>query len=209
MNRLHSRRTTNGNSAGRAIAALAIVTVVSLGLVACVKPAAGESDRHSSTRSDVGGIAPGRTPVEGDGHIDDGAGLTPFETSNAAIANLDSRLLDAIQDAARGAEAESITVIVNSGWRGIQYQKQLLAEAITEYGTEDEARRWVSTPQESRHVSGDAVDIGSWDAAEWVDEHGSAWGLCRVFDNEPWHFELLTSAGGECPILLHDASAPR
>ncbi|QPZ37993.1 M15 family metallopeptidase [Paramicrobacterium chengjingii] len=209
MNKMHFHRTTNSSPAARASTAFAIVAVVSLGLVACAEPAVDESDRHGSTESDVGGAAPGATLVEGDGHIDDGASLTPFDTSNAAIANLDSRLLDAIQDAARGAEAEGITVFVNSGWRSISYQKQLLAEAVTEYGTEDEARRWVSTPQESRHVSGDAVDIGSWDAAAWMDEHGSAWGLCRVFDNEPWHFELLTSPGGECPRLLHDATDPR
>ena len=53
------------------------------------------------------------------------------------------------------------------------YQEQLLDEAVSEYGSEEEAARWVATPETSPHVSGDAVDIGPADATAWLSEHGA------------------------------------
>ena len=79
---------------------------------------------------------------------------------------------------------------VNSGWRSPEYQEQLLREAVSKYGSEAEAARWVATPDTSAHVSGDAVDIGPSDAAAWLSEHGAAYGLCQIYRNEPWHYEL-------------------
>jgi hypothetical protein len=70
----------------------------------------------------------------------------------------------------------------------------------------DAVRRWVATPDTSAHVTGDAVDIGPPNAAAWLDEHGSSYGLCRVFANETWHFELATEPGGACPEMLPDGS---
>jgi D-alanyl-D-alanine carboxypeptidase len=37
-------------------------------------------------------------------------------------------------------------------------------------------------------------------------EHGSTYGLCQIYVNERWHFELATEPGGTCPDLLADAS---
>ncbi|HET9737332.1 MAG TPA: D-alanyl-D-alanine carboxypeptidase family protein, partial [Solirubrobacteraceae bacterium] len=61
-----------------------------------------------------------------------------------------------------------------SGWRSPQYQEQLLHGAVSEYGSEEEAARWVATAETSAHVSGDAVDIGPSDATAWLSEHGAA-----------------------------------
>jgi D-alanyl-D-alanine carboxypeptidase len=53
-------------------------------------------------------------------------------------------------------------------------------------------------------VSGDAVDLGSG-AAAWLSQHGAAYGLCRVYGNEPWHFELRPEATtGGCPSTYSD-----
>ncbi|QOV41162.1 peptidase M15 [Streptomyces ferrugineus] len=46
----------------------------------------------------------------------------------------------------------------------------LLREAVSQYGSEDEAARWVATAQTSPHVSGDAVDLGHSDATAWLYE---------------------------------------
>ena len=59
---------------------------------------------------------------------------------------------------------------------------------------EDEAARWVATPATSAHVSGDAVDIGHADAAAWLSKHGAEYGLCQIYRNEPWHYELRPDA---------------
>jgi hypothetical protein len=56
-------------------------------------------------------------------------------------------------------------------------------------------------------VSGDAVDLGELDATTWLSEHGSAFGLCQVYDNEPWHFELrLRAVDHGCPDRYADPS---
>ena len=83
---------------------------------------------------------------------------------------------------------------VDSGWRSPEYQEQLLREAISKYGSEAAAARWVATPETSAHVSGDAVDIGPSGAAAWLSAHGAAYGLCQIYGNEPWHYELRPEA---------------
>ena len=52
----------------------------------------------------------------------------------------------------------------------------------------------MATPDTSPHVSGDAVDIGPADAAAWLSEHGAEYGLCQIYGNEPWHYELRPEA---------------
>ncbi len=130
--------------------------------------------------------------------------VTVFD-SVPAVARLDPALLTALRTAARDARRDGVTFHVNSGWRSARYQEQLLREAVSEYGSHAEAARWVATADTSRHVSGDAVDIGPADAAAWLSEHGAGYGLCRVYRNEPWHFELRPAAASRgCPQLYAD-----
>ena len=97
------------------------------------------------------------------------------------------------------------TFYVNSGWRSPEYQDQLLREAVSEYGSEEEAARWVATADTSPHVSGDAVDIGPSDATAWLSEHGAEYGLCQIYRNEPWHYELRPEAiDHRCPRMYAD-----
>jgi hypothetical protein len=65
----------------------------------------------------------------------------------------------------------------------------------------------VATPDTSPHVAGEAVDIGPVDASSWLARHGSAYGLCRIYANEPWHFELRPAAVDHgCPATYVDAA---
>jgi hypothetical protein len=43
----------------------------------------------------------------------------------------------------------------------------MLRQAVSEHGSEAAAARWVGTANTSAHVSGDAVDIGPFDATAW------------------------------------------
>ncbi|MDQ0894048.1 M15 family metallopeptidase [Agromyces ramosus] len=142
-----------------------------------------------------------------DGYIEEGESVSPFADELPAIARLEPGLRAAMQDAARAAIAEDVEFVVTNGWRSAAYQKVLLDAAIAEYGSEEEARRFVSTPETSKHVTGEAVDIGRTDANSWLSQHGSDYGLCQTYANEMWHFELATTPGGECPAQLSDASA--
>ncbi len=141
-----------------------------------------------------------------DGYIPDGTSLSPFDDDAPAIANLDPDLRDAIQSAATDASADGVTMVINSGWRSATYQQELLDEAIVTYGSEEEARKWVDTPDTSNHVKGEAVDVGDTDADSWLSVNGSDYGLCQTYANEIWHFQLMTDPGGTCPAPLTDAS---
>src|SRR5690606_7274468 len=99
-----------------------------------------------------------------DGYIPDEEMVSPFDSSHPALARLDPNLLDAVQQASADAAAEGVDLFVTSGWRSARYQQFLLDEGIALYGSEEEARKWVSTPELSTHVSGSAVDVGPMDA---------------------------------------------
>jgi hypothetical protein len=117
-----------------------------------------------------------------------------------AVSRLDSDLLVAVRHAAHDAAADGVSFTVNSGWRSPRLQQQLLDEAVVEYGSREEAARWVATPETSAHVTGAAIDIGGWDATAWLSEHGASYGLCQTYANERWHFELRPSAVADgCP----------
>jgi hypothetical protein len=139
---------------------------------------------------------------EADGVVPDG--VTVFDGAVPAVANLDPALLGALRQAATDAAGSGITFSVTSGWRSAAYQEQLLHGAISKYGSEAAAARWVATPSTSAHVSGDAVDLGSA-ASTWLAQHGSGYGLCQIYRNEPWHFELRPDAIRHgCPPMYAD-----
>ncbi len=141
---------------------------------------------------------------EADGAVPDGTSV--FDHTIPAVANLDAALLGALRRAARDAAANGVELLVESGWRSPAYQQRLRREAVSKYGSEDEAARWVATPETSAHVSGGAVDIGRR-GAEWLSEHGAAYGLCRIYGNEPWHYELRRDAIDRgCPPTYADAA---
>lgn len=140
-----------------------------------------------------------------DGVVPDG--VTVFDEQLPGIARLDPALLAALQAAATDAAADGVTFSVHSAWRSPAYQEQLRRDAVAEHGSEDAADRWAATPERSLHVSGDAADIGGTDARDWLAAHGARYGLCRVYENEPWHVELRPAAVAEgCPALYADAS---
>lgn len=132
-------------------------------------------------------------------------GTTVFDDEFPGIANLDPALLQALRRAASDASDEGVWFVVNSGWRSADYQEQLLREAVAKYGSQREAARWVSTPETSAHVSGDAADIGPHEATVWLSAHGARYGLCQVYRNEPWHYELRPEAvRSGCPAMYAD-----
>ncbi|MER7247534.1 M15 family metallopeptidase [Kribbella sp. NPDC000426] len=151
------------------------------------------------TRAAIG--APGK---------DDGAvpaGVTVFDDDYPAVANLDPALLTALRKAASDALEDGVTFYVNSGWRSPEYQNELLRDAIVKYGSAEEAARWVATPDTSQHVRGGAVDIGHSEAKAWLAEHGAAYGLCQIYRNEPWHYELRPDGCG--PMYADPTHDPR
>ncbi|WP_234012250.1 M15 family metallopeptidase [Nocardia cyriacigeorgica] len=121
------------------------------------------------------------------------------------MSDLEPALLDALRRASTDAADDGVELVVTSGRRSAEYQDQLLREAVATYGSAAEAARWVATAETSAHVSGEAVDIGPAEAAAWLSAHGAGYGLCQIYRNEPWHFELRPGAIAHgCPAQYAD-----
>jgi D-alanyl-D-alanine carboxypeptidase len=162
------------------------------------RPALGEADGAFATVDE-------HRPALGEagGAVPDGA--TVFDDEIPGVARLDPALLGAVRQAATDAADDGVEFFVTSGWRSPEYQEHLLHDAVSEYGSVAEAARWVATPNTSAHVSGDAVDIGPSDATAWLSAHGAAYGLCQIYGNEPWHYELRPDAiDSGCPPMYAD-----
>jgi hypothetical protein len=139
--------------------------------------------------------------------IDDGEvpdGVTVFDEDYPAVSNLD----DDLRDALRSASNESgIAFEISSGWRSDRYQRQVFEQAVAKYGSEDEAARWAARPGTSIHEAGEAVDISNSEAADWLARHGDGYGLCQIYANESWHFEMRPDAVDDgCPAMFADAA---
>lgn len=124
-------------------------------------------------------------------------------------AGLTPQLAVAYTLAYREARGAGVDMSVNSGRRSRAEQDRLWRQGILDYGSAAAARRWVLPPGESTHVTGEAIDVGPRGGAAWLQVNGIRWGLCRTFDNEWWHFELVAVPGTRCPARVPDASRRR
>ena len=182
-------------------------TLVLIGLVVVIAATIGTIGHRSVSSSATSGAdarpRDHRGPLgAADGLIPDGASV--FDDV-PAVTELDPGLLEALRRAATDAADDGVEFRVNSGWRSPAYQQQLLREAVAEYGSASEAARWVGTADTSAHVSGDAVDIGPFDAAAWLSGRGAHYGLCQIYRNESWHYELRPEAVSRgCPRMYAD-----
>jgi D-alanyl-D-alanine carboxypeptidase len=204
-------RTTTRRIPGILVAGLLVVIAAIIGALGYQSLASSSS----TSASPIGAEPPAHRPHEslhGDHHGALGEadravpdGTTVFDDEIPAVANLDPDLLGALRRAAPDAADDGVELYVDSGWRSREYQEQLLREAVSKYGSQEEAARWVATPNTSAHVSGDAVDIGPLDATAWLSEHGANFGLCQIYSNEPWHYELRPEAMHDgCPAMYAD-----
>ena len=198
--RTRTRRTLAYTAVGLVVATAAIIGALDHG------PASSAASSFSEVlRADRGGATSGAdgSLTEEDGALPDGVSV--FDDEYPGVAKLDPALLRALRAAATDAAHDGVELYVNSGWRSPEYQNRLRREAVSEYGSQEAADRWVATPDTSAHVTGKAVDIGLADAATWLSEHGARYGLCQTYRNEPWHYELCPSAVNRgCPQMEDD-----
>jgi zinc D-Ala-D-Ala carboxypeptidase len=211
MSQTASARTTTHRTLRPSAVSLVVVTAAIIGTLVYQSASSSARSVGEVLHGDHGG-----TTVEADGAVTeaDGAlpdGVTVFDDEYSGVANLDPDLLEARSEAATDAADDGIEFYVNSGWRSADYQNQLLREAVSEYGSEEEAARWVASADRSAHVSGNAVDIGSFDATAWLSLHGAEYGLCQIYSNEAWHYELRLQAidRGCAPMYADPTHDPR
>ncbi|WP_374009434.1 M15 family metallopeptidase [Leifsonia sp. LS-T14] len=183
------------------------VAVASLALSLALSGCSAATSGALALPASASGTVPhgGGDLTDDDGYIAEGSSLR-LDSDLPAVARLDPRLRAALQDAqqARQQEGGGSDITIADGWRSERYQEHLFAQAVRDYGSEDEAEKWVKRGSDSAHVRGEAVDIADAGAMDYLNRYGSAWGLCQVYANEAWHFELRTRPGGECPAQSAD-----
>ncbi|MGF6824288.1 D-alanyl-D-alanine carboxypeptidase [Microbacterium sp. ZKA21] len=183
------------------LAALAVASVATVVVLQAIPAANGSVTAPRGASIDTAAFQ----PAAADGLIPENERPTVFDDTVPAVANLNPDLLAALRAAAERAERDGVEFRVNSGWRTPRYQQWLLDNATAEYGSEDEAARWVATPDTSAHVTGDAVDLGPDAALDWLTQHGDRFGLCQIYANERWHYELRADAEANgCPSMYGD-----
>ncbi len=126
----------------------------------------------------------------------------PKKSAEYGELNIDAlspKLRGRLKKAIVAARADGIRIQINSGRRSAAKQQRLFDDAVKKYGSAKAASRWVLPPRDSAHVQGKAVDIKPVAAMQWLDKNGWRYGVCRRYDNEPWHFEALTAPGTRCP----------
>ena len=206
-----SARATTHRTPRTIAVGLVVVTVAIIGTFVH-QSASSSAPSFSAPLQDQGGVTveAGGSITTADGEITEADGVLPdgvtvFDGGYPGVASLNTDLLQTLRAAATDAADDGIEFHVNSGWRSPEYQNQLLREAVSEYGSAEEAARWVATADTSAHVSGNAVDVGSSDTAAWLSEHGAAYGLCQIYGNESWHYELRPEAIDRgCPPMYDD-----
>jgi hypothetical protein len=122
---------------------------------------------------------------------------------------INSQLMVRFAAAKAAAEKDGQRIYIASGFRTLERQKYLFATAVKKYGSEAEAAKWVAPPYVSHHPWGLAIDVNYPNepvGAGWLEINGAKFGLCRVYENEWWHFEPVIAPGGRCPALLADAT---
>ena len=122
---------------------------------------------------------------------------------------VDKQLMNRFKAAQAAAKKDGQALYIASGFRSLERQKVLFAQAVRKYGSAKEASKWVAPPLVSHHPWGVAIDVNYPDepvGAGWLELHGYKFGLCRVFENEWWHFEPVIAPGWKCPALVPDAT---
>lgn len=190
----------------RALSLLALVALVAALAIGCAttrdpsvaSPASAPEGPPRSAGSR--GIADGELP----------SGTTAYD-DYPGVARLDGHLLQQLRVATDEASAAGVGIVLNSGWRSRAYQVLLFEEAVAERGSESAAAAWVARPGTSVHEAGAAVDVGPYAAIDWLVQHGADLGLCQVYANEPWHFELDPDApaAGCAPAFRDPSEDPR
>jgi hypothetical protein len=140
---------------------------------------------------------------------DEPLGQTELKEGTERPTQLHPQLLARFNSAQAAAKELGIDLSIDSGYRSLEKQNYLYQRAIKTYKSADEAIKWVLPENLSRHPWGLALDVNlnhDKSGASWLEANGATFGLCRVYENEWWHFEPLTAPGGICPPLLPDAS---
>lgn len=135
-------------------------------------------------------------------------GTAPIVHSEIRPTGLDRTFEIRFLAAQAAAKLAGFNIRITSGFRSQQLQERLFNNAVKKYGSKNEASKWVLPKDVSHHPWGIAIDVnypGDRKAVKWLEDNGSSFGLCRVYENEWWHFEPVIAPGEPCPPMMANA----
>ncbi|MTD13675.1 hypothetical protein GIS00_06930 [Nakamurella sp. YIM 132087] len=151
----------------------------------------------SSSRSTTSGPAP--TIVTRSAEEPDVAGPDGGKACPADGQYYDEATTGMLPDAAaawaaakKAAAADDEVLCLNDGKRSAAQQQAQYDAYVEQYG-KDVADQLVLPWQKSAHVSGYAADVQPANGYVWLQATDGSLGWCRIYDNEPWHFEYSES----------------
>ena len=154
--------------------------------------------RPSATRSTALPTADLNAPGPDDGPI---CAVDP-QYSDEAPTGLRPDVLAAWVAVKKYARNRGVALCLNDGKRSTAQQLALYDDYVKKYG-KAAADVYVLPPGKSAHVKGYAVDVQPAAAYQWLQATMGAGGWCRIYDNEPWHFEYARSYQRTgCPARL-------
>jgi len=129
-----------------------------------------------------------------------GGAACPADPSyyDEAPTGLDPSVIAAWQRATADAAAQGVTLCLHDGKRSRQQQLDTFDDYVAQYG-EAAAHQYVLPPEKSAHVAGWAIDVQPASASSWLEATNGSYGLCRMYDNEAWHFEWAATFELGCP----------
>ena len=135
-------------------------------------------------------------------------GTEPINHTNVRPTQNDRTFEVRFLAAQAAAKLAGFDIKITSGFRTQGLQQRLFDDAIKKYGSAEEASKWVLPKDISHHPWGIAIDVnypGDKVAVKWLEDNGSQFGLCRVYENEWWHFEPVIAPGQPCPAMMANA----
>lgn len=112
---------------------------------------------------------------------------------------LDENVVTAWRAVEIAANSQGLVVCLNDGKRSRAQQQDTYDAYVAQYG-QAMADQYVLTPDKSAHVTGYAIDVQPAAAFNWLENTNGAFGFCRTYDNEAWHFEFNRDyAATGCP----------
>lgn len=165
------------------------------------------SDRSGASRSTRSGAAPGVRQPSADPAVPGPDNGPPCRVaprySDEPTTGLRADVIAGWRTAVARAARAGVVLCLNDGKRSAAQQRAIFTQYVQKYGSRQLAREYVLPPEKSAHVKGYAVDVQPANAYQWLQATRGSLGWCRIYDNEPWHFEFSAGyVGAGCPARL-------
>lgn len=139
--------------------------------------------------------------------------VKPNVTLGKDSITLEKAAADAMETMFKAAKEEGISLMIGSGYRSYNYQKQLFNNYVNRDG-EEAANKYSARPGQSEHQTGLAADLsdtggkcylkacfGESEAGKWLNENAYEYGFILRYPKgkeeitgyiyEPWHFRYI------------------